>query len=74
VQFFHVVRDLAVQKTDAIISGQTNPPAKTQIKNACIFAERFVFGQPVAIIRDDFCAIQFSELCAEMVMKFVQDQ
>ena len=28
-KFFHVVRDLAVQKSDAIRAGQTNPRAKT---------------------------------------------
>ena len=73
-QFFHVVRHLAVQKPDAVIAGQTNPAAETEIQNAGAFAQRGMFGQPVAVIVHDFRAAQSGESRAEAMVKFVQWQ
>ena len=44
-QALHVVRHLAVQKTHAVRAGQTNPAAATQVKDACAFSQRGMFGE-----------------------------
>ena len=84
-QFFHVIRDLPVQKADAVIANETDSPAKTQIEHPGAFAERGMFGQPVAVIVHNFRAVpvlrnnaaeggHFGESCAEAVVKFMQEQ
>ena len=71
-QLFHVIRDLSVQESDAVFADQTDPPAKTQIEHAGVFAERGMFGQPVAVIVHDFRAVHFGESRAEAVVKFMK--
>ena len=71
-QFFHVIRDLSVQEPRAVFADQTDSSAKTQIKHPGVFAERGMFGQPVAIIVHDFRAVQFGKSCAEAVVKFMK--
>jgi hypothetical protein len=71
---FHIVRDLAVKKANAIRAGQTNPSAKTQVDDANRFVESRVFREPIAIIIDHSHAVQFAETAAQLMMKFVQNQ
>ena len=58
-QFLDVVRHLTMETPDAIRAGQTNTPAKTQVQHTGARAQRRVFSQNVAVVADDFRAVQF---------------
>ncbi len=69
-QPLHVIRHLAMEKSDPVVADQADSATKTQVQHAGRLAQGGALGSPIAVIADHFRSVRFPEMRAEAVMKF----